>query len=270
MVALIKPSSHPPLKGIGAVEAPRGGLYHEIHLDDELFRLPVVLDQKNAATQKVVAVVNKLRNYCPQERRLEYVESKTTTQIAAQRRKWEQQLDEAVFELYGLSEEQKDLIRDCCEVTLPFFYKPFDSVGAMRAIDGGDCSWMEQYTHVFCRRWQPYLGDNEEMRAELHLGAHGNMVAAEFYPTDKNDPWDLVSKNDWDYVLEQLSSALPRPMGTSQIVLDGVVHVVSDRGIIIIKRNEKRLWTRSLAREDADSTLTKQMVQTMPREGGMG
>lgn len=32
---IISPSNHPPLKGIGAVEAPRGGLYHEIHLDDK-------------------------------------------------------------------------------------------------------------------------------------------------------------------------------------------------------------------------------------------
>ncbi|MFA5084090.1 MAG: nickel-dependent hydrogenase large subunit [Candidatus Paceibacterota bacterium] len=32
---IISPSNHPPLKGIGAVEAPRGGLYHEIHLNDK-------------------------------------------------------------------------------------------------------------------------------------------------------------------------------------------------------------------------------------------
>ncbi len=32
---IIPPGNHPPLKGIGAVEAPRGGLYHEIHLDDK-------------------------------------------------------------------------------------------------------------------------------------------------------------------------------------------------------------------------------------------
>ena len=30
-----KPSSNPPLKGIGATEAPRGGLYHEVYLDDK-------------------------------------------------------------------------------------------------------------------------------------------------------------------------------------------------------------------------------------------
>ena len=32
---IISPSNHPSLKGIGAVEAPRGGLYHEIHLDEK-------------------------------------------------------------------------------------------------------------------------------------------------------------------------------------------------------------------------------------------
>lgn len=32
---IVQPSKNPPLKGIGAVEAPRGGLYHEIHLDQK-------------------------------------------------------------------------------------------------------------------------------------------------------------------------------------------------------------------------------------------
>jgi len=31
---IAKPSAHPTRKGIGAIEAPRGGLYHEIHLND--------------------------------------------------------------------------------------------------------------------------------------------------------------------------------------------------------------------------------------------
>jgi len=92
-------------------------------------------------------------------------------------------------------------------------------------------------------------------------------VGLEFYPVDKGDPYDLkVKDNSWSYILEQIGDALPRPMGTSQIVLDGLVHVVSDTGIIVIKRNEKRFWTRSLAREDADATICKRMVDTMPKE----
>ena len=133
--------------------------------------------------------------------------------------------------------------------------------------DDGDSQWMEQYTRIFARRWNAYLPDDQEMRADLHVGAHRNMVAVEFYPADKGDSWDLTPKDDWQYVLEQLAENLPQPMGTSQIVLDGLAYVVSDDAIIVIKRNIKRLWTRSLAREDAGSTLTKRMIATMRGEG---
>lgn len=245
------------------------GLLHHKLLLDELLRMPVVLDKGRLITQKIITIVDKLRNYHPQKQDLLHPDGVFEAEIETQRRIWEKELDEAVFELYGLNEEQKDLIRDCCEVTLPFFYKPFNSVGAMPAVRGNDLSWIENYIRIFARRWNTYLGDAAEMRAEVHVGAHGNMVAAEFYPADKTDPWNLYPKNDsWQYVLDQIGKALPQPLGTSQILVDGVVHVVSDDAVIVIKRNEKRFWTRSLAREDADATLCKRMVESKPEDGG--
>ena len=236
------------------------GLWHHKLLLDELLQFPVVLDKKNPATAKIISIVDKLRSYHPQMLSIMHPDGVSEEEIKAKRRKWEAELDEAVFELYGLNEEQKDLIRDCCEVTLPFFYKPFDSIGAMSAVDDNDLSWIETYTRIFARRWNAYLGNDEEMHAEIHVGAHGNMLAVEFFPADKDDNWNLKPKNDsWGYILDRIGKALPQPMGTSQIVLDGLVHVISDDGIIIIKRNEKRFWTRSLAREDADVTLCKAM-----------
>ncbi len=236
--------------------------HHEIHLDDELLQLPLILDKDNPATTKVIYIVDKLRNYHPQKQDILHPDGIPEEDIEAKRRKWEAELDEAVFELYGLNEEQKDLIRDCCEVTLPFFYKPFDSIGAMPAVCDNDLLWIETYATIFARRWNGYLGKNEEMRAEVHVGAHGNMLAIEFFPADKDDIWNLKPKSgSWGYLLEQIGKTLPRPMGTSQIMLDGIVHVISDDGIIIIKRNEKRFWTRSLAREDAEATLCKAMQE---------
>jgi hypothetical protein len=227
--------------------------HHEIHLDDELLQLPIVLDNSNPATEKVISIVDKLRSYHPQKQDIFYPDGIPQEKIESRRREWEGELDEAVYELYGLNEEQRDLIRDLCEVTLPFYYKPLDSIGAMPAVEQSDLSWIEKYVHIFCRRWNPYLGDEEEMRAEVHVGAHGNIVAVEFFSSDKGDPWSLKPKDDtWGYILEQIGKALPQPMGTSQIILDGLVHVVSDSSIIIIKRNEKRFWSRSLAREDAE------------------
>ncbi|MDQ1350314.1 MAG: hypothetical protein QG657_615, partial [Acidobacteriota bacterium] len=178
---------------------------------------------------------------------------------------------DAVFELYSLNAEQIDLVRDLCDVTLPFYYTPFESIGARPAIEKNDFSWVDKYVYTFCRRWNAYLEDDEEMRAEIHIGAHGNMIAVEFFPSDKGDPWNLEPTDDsWSYILEKIGEALPQSMGASQIVLDGLVHVVSDTGIIIIKRNEKRFWTRSSAREDADATICKRMVTTRPKEGNHG
>ena len=241
--------------------------HHEIHLDDELLRLPVVLDKDNPATDKIIGIVDKLRRYRPQRSDLLHPDGLPEAVIKAQRRIWEQELDKAVFELYCFNEQQKDLISDCCEVTLPFFYKPFDT---MPAVKNSDPSWLETYyAHIFSRRWNAYLKDGMEMRATLHVGAHDNMVALEFFPADKSDPWDLNPKKDsWQNLLDQIGNALPQPMGVSQVIVDGVVHAVSDHAIIIIKRNERRFWTRSLAREDADSTLCKRML--VPKIDGGG
>ncbi len=242
--------------------------HHEIHLDDELLQLPVILDRSNQATKRVIAIVDELRNYHPQKRDILHPNGPFEEAIEAQRRKWEKKLDEAVFELYELNDEQKDLIRDFCEVTLPFFYRPFDSLGSMQAVKRSDLSWIENYIHNFCLRWNAYLGSDEEMRGEVHVGAHDNMLAVEFYVADKGDSYDLkVKDNSWSSVLDQIGEVLPQPMGVSKIILDGFVHVVSDSGIILIKRNEKRFWTRSLAREDAEATICKRMVDTMPKEG---
>jgi hypothetical protein len=245
--------------------------HHEIHLDDELLNLPMVLEKSNPATIKIITLVDKLRNYHPQKPDLHHPEGIPQEEIEAQRRTWEDELDEAVFKLYNLNNEQKDLIRDCCEITLPFFYKPLVGVGTLPAVSADGFSMIEDYVKIFARRWNSYLNDDERMRAEIHLGAHDNMVAVELFPADKQDLWDLKPKDDsWKYILAQIGNSLSQTMGTSQIVLDGIVHVVSDETIIIIKRNEKRFWTRSLAREDAEATLCKRMINFKPGDGGRG
>jgi hypothetical protein len=39
------------------------------------------------------------------------------------------------------------------------------------------------------------------------------------------------------------------------VYVDGLIRVVSDENIVIIKKNERRLWTRSAARDDAEATM---------------
>jgi hypothetical protein len=244
-----------------------GHWHHEIHLDDELLQLPIILDEKNSKTKLVIQAVDKLREYHPAIRTLIEPDGISEEQIQSTRFKFEKELDEAIFSLYNLDHEQIDLIRDFCEVTLPFFYQPFNSLAGMPAINDKDSSWLSEYIKIFCHSWNAYLNPNEEMRAEIHIGAHGNLLALEFFPADKDDAWNLKPKKDsWQYVLDQLSETLKHPMGTSKILLENLVHIVSENGIIVVKRNEKRFWTRSIAREDAEATLCKRMITTMPNK----
>ncbi len=243
--------------------------YHDKVLLVELLQLPLPRKLTGRDSEAVISIVEKLQSYHPEEQNTLSPNGVPKNEIEAQRRVWEAELDEAVFDLYGFTEEQRDLIRDCCEITLPFFYQPYSSVGAMPAIEREDAAWIQEYAEIFARRWQPYLDEGEVLRADVHIGASGSMVAVEFYPADADDGWDLQpKKNLWGHVLEEIGKNLPRPMGTSQILLDGVVHFVSDDSVIIIKRNEKRFWTRSLAREDAEATLCKRMIETMPQDRG--
>ncbi len=236
------------------------GVWHDKVLIKERLDFPIIFFENNEKTKRIVNIINKLQNYQPQEKSLIQPDGIPENEISAQREKWEAELDEAVFDLYEFSEEQRDLIRDCCEVTLPFFYQPFDSIAVMSAVNDKDLSWIKNYTEIFARRWKPYLQEDEVLRANVHVGAHDNMLAVEFFPADAADEWDLAPEEEtWDHVLEEIGKSLPQPMGTSQVVRDGIVRIVSDKSIIIIKRNEKRFWTRSLAREDADSTLLKTM-----------
>ncbi|NQU80108.1 MAG: N-6 DNA methylase, partial [Bacteroidetes bacterium] len=163
--------------------------HHEIHLDDELLQLPIPQELNNKYAEKVISTVYKLQNYHPQEKNLLHSDGVPKEEIDTKRRIWEKELDMAVYDLYGFTEEQRDLIRDCCEVTLPFFYQPYKSIGVMPAIEFGDVSWIQKYAEIFARRWKPYLNNDEVMRADVHIGASGNMLAFEFYPADTGDTW---------------------------------------------------------------------------------
>lgn len=244
------------------------GVWNHKILLEELLHLPLPDIGDIDSCSNVVAIVEQLRNYQPTPQDILHPDGTPVDEIENTRRRLETELDEAVFSLYGFSEEEKDLIRDCCDVVLPFFYQPYNSIGAMPAVIDEDVSWIGVYADIFAKRWQPYLAEDEVMRGDLHLGASGNVVAMEFYPADAGDEWKLSPQKDtWKYILDEISTSMRIPIGTSQILQEGIVQFVTDDSIIIIKRNEKRLWTRSAARVDADSTIAKRMIDTMPGDG---
>ena len=244
-----------------------GNRDHKLLITD-IYNLPVVFEHTHLATPQIIRIVDNLRSYHPPIRDLYNLDGIQEDEISDQRKRWEQELDEAVFNLYGLNEEQKDLVRDFCDITLPFFYEPLTSKGSTTVIEEENCYWLkENYIDVFVRRWNAFLDEGTEMRAQVHLDKYDTMIAVEFFPADKDDLWDLYNSDfTWKDILFEIGENILQQISISQVMLDGIIHIVSDASILIIKRNEKRFWTRSLAREDADVTLHKYMC-SLTEEG---
>ena len=86
------------------------------------------------------------------------------------------------------------------------------------------------------------------------------MTAAIFEARERNGSQPLPdNENEWHALLERLSVSL-QPVITPSVVTEGVLRSVSDTSIIVIKRNEARLWTATAALEDVDATMLQAMA----------
>ena len=177
-----------------------------------------------------------------------------------------------------MNEAECDLIRDMCEYGLDLFYKnvnstaqkpveadrPADNCGVLKDIPPrrGWQKGFEGYIRTFLRIWNRELEPDGEFRWKLtRPGRNIPMVAIVFSTQEKKKPLSPPEYSEtaqWHKVLEQLEETLHVPV-SKRVYIDGVVRGVSDTDIMIVKRDERRLWTRSMAREDAEATLLQAM-----------
>ncbi|GMO40005.1 MAG: N-6 DNA methylase [Termitinemataceae bacterium] len=246
------------------------GTWHHKILLDETLQMPLPEGIKDDRADRVVSIVKKLRDYNPKIKDLLNPNGIPEENIIATRHKLESELDAAVFDLYEFSKKEINLIKDCCNVTIPFFYDPNKSIGSKSVIENDDTFWIQNYAECFSKQWKPYIKSDETLRADLCIAVSGNIIAMEFYPADIGDEWDLLPKDKlWTHVLDEIENYIHHPLGISQILLDGFIQIITNDSIIVIKRNQKRFWTRSIAYEDAEATITKRMFETMPKTGGV-
>ncbi len=230
-----------------------GVWHHELHLDDEILSLPMCLPESGPLRRRLLRIVGALQRCDPGSVHEERI------------RKLENDLDEAVFELYGLGEAEIDLIRDMCEVQMDFFYNADQSATAQPVGSDGE----EDYCRVLSRTWSRYLDQGTELRWRFHRSPHDHaMLAAVFSIHDEGEePEPSPADEDaWADVLRRLDDALLYPV-SSRIYLEGMVRAVTRDAILVVKPNEKRFWTRSMAREDAEATLAQAMSRDEDGDG---
>jgi type I restriction-modification system DNA methylase subunit len=230
--------------------------HYQIYLE-EILNMPVIFPDDKKLKARIINIVNKLRNY-----KLKALGSKIEI------RKLERELDEAIFELYMLTEAECDLIRDRCKYDIDIFYNPsvihvefgdvtsgtFQSLSSNRDIQKG----LEGYLYVFLKSWNPELENGKELNWQIIRHPTIPMIAVIFTQQnireEKGQDISPDEISEWRNTLSKLEKETQIPY-SQKVYIEGIVRVVTKNQIIIIKRNEERLWTRSAAYEDVEATL---------------
>lgn len=261
-----------------------GTWHHEIHKNDGLLNLPIRFLPESPSQKLIVEIVSELMDLDFVEYDLVSPEGLSNNEVALRQKELEHKLDEAIFDLYELNNSERDLIKDLCEVGLEFFYRGSESKAITRnaqlcenqgtiaplPANRDHEKGLEGYLYAFLQIWNKELESQDgEFRWRIVRAPHAPMLAAVFTTQTKNQPVAPVLNDDekiWTELLTRLDESLLDPI-SPRIYIDGMVRAVTDTDIIIIKRDERRLWIRSMAREDAEATLLQAMTMQQAVKG---
>lgn len=245
-----------------------GTWHHQIHLE-EAMSLPVRFPSDVDIRNEITGLVDILLNWPAMN---EEGSIKTSLDLNL----LEEKLDKAIFKLYRLNDAESDLILDLCEFNLEFFYRhtksrAAESVGKYPRLSQGLIGNLsgerkqergfEGYLYAFLERWNKEIAPEGEFRWTIIRPANIPMVAVVFTTQEVGDPLPVIDSHDdeeWYNVLKRCSAAARYPI-SRRIYIDSMIRVVTETEIYIIKRDERRLWTRSMAREDAEATFVQAM-----------
>jgi N-6 DNA Methylase/Eco57I restriction-modification methylase len=176
------------------------------------------------------------------------------------------ELDDAVADLYELTIAERDLVRDFWAAQSADAVAPVPSQAPEHGLaadlrdNGGS---LGPYLKAFLDSWNPRLGKNAEFEWRVCRDSRAGAIAIIFEAHPRGErPGSLKPKDgseSWSGVLRRLGVTL-RKTRPGLLLAHGIVRAVSDTSIVIVKRDEQRMWTASAAREDADATTAQVMA----------
>jgi hypothetical protein len=261
------------------------GLWHDELLKETLSKLPVRLSnspQSQKHRDNIIKTVDLLRSLpIPTdddegEETLFSGHTLSKDDFALKIRSIEKELNSHVYKLFELTNEDQERIEEFCTLGLDLFYRGMKS-DAVLALDWPstisnfgryedllnykeDQIKLTSYIKTFLNVWNPALdGQNGRLRWRVVRPKEASSMLAILFETESLDAHlpdpKTTDEQEWANLLVRLDESSRMPTNSSRIYIDGVVRIVTDSEIVIIKRNEHRLWTASVARDDAESTM---------------
>jgi hypothetical protein len=184
-------------------------------------------------------------------------------------------MDEAIFDLFELSLDERDLVRGFHTYTLGLvgtWNKAIKSSALdpirLPKLRRGRADDLLQYVENplalyldrFLREWNKELEPDGEFSWHVVSSPRSDIIAAIFETRNRGADLPVPDNEDqWYTLLDRLAVSL-RTALTPSVVTEGVLRSVSDTSIIVIKRNETRLWTATAAQEDVGATKLQAMA----------
>jgi hypothetical protein len=178
-----------------------------------------------------------------------------------------QTLDQATADLFDMTSAERDLVRDfwaaqepaATELVPDFVLR----TGRSEDLASGDSVGLAPYLETFLATWNHQLGDDGEFGWEVRRDADSRTIAVVFETRSRGEHSPPRASDDahdsWPGVLKRLGEGLTHQRAAS-LRSHGILRVVSDTAIVIVKRDEQRLWTTTAAREDAEATTLQAMA----------
>ncbi len=176
-------------------------------------------------------------------------------------------LDEATADLFDMTPAERDLVRDFWAAQEPAASASVIPVnqwrGAASARGTQETFGLTAYLETFLGVWNPQLGERGEFGWEVKQDIESRTIAVMF-ETRTRHQGTLPRAGDeadgpWSQVLGRIGEQLTRQRAAS-LRSHGILRVVTDTAIVIVKRDEQRLWTTTAAREDAEATTHQAMA----------
>ena len=246
------------------------GMWHDELAMASIARMPIVMPPNETSAEELVKIVDELRSssFNATSDLFDGIQARSSEAL-------ETRLNKAVFNLYELNAAEQDLIADMCSTGLDFLYgkhassavRPLPLPSNRVGIAGGGArpeTEIEQYIELFLRLWSEDLNPRAQVEWQLFSSQSGAPLLAMLF-TSRDGRASAMAKqltiaDDWRYVLDLLDKDSLQRAGSRQIYIDSFVRLVTEKNILLVKRNEKRFWTRTAARQDAEATHLQAML----------
>ena len=179
------------------------------------------------------------------------------------------EIDDGIANLFELTDAERELVADFWSgmeqgnqiVTLAL-HVDLPEKGTLSDAQRLGSNSIGPYLSVFVDIWNRRLEGVGEFTWSVRHDHETSTIAvifeAEGFRNDRHRSRSESDTSDWLSVLRRLG--LDWGAGQSQAILrHGVVRVMTDTAIVIVKRNEQHLWTATAGRQDADATAAQVM-----------